>query len=54
MIALGGFHVHKLNAYSPLAAMADEGTHLQLPGRTIVINGEMDFNFRSYGVLDFA
>jgi len=54
MIALGGFYVHELNAHSSLAAMADDGTHLQLPGRMIDINAEMDFNFRSYGVLDFA
>jgi hypothetical protein len=54
MIALGGLYVHKLNAHSSFAAMADDGTHLQLSGRMIVINVEVDFNFRSYGVLAFA
>jgi hypothetical protein len=51
MVALGRFHVHKLNAYPPFSAMADDGTHLQLSGGAIVMNAEMNFNFRSRRVL---
>jgi len=54
MVALCGFHVHKLNANFPLAAMADDSDHLQFSGGAIVVNAEMNFNFRSHGILDLT
>lgn len=54
MVALRRLHVHKLNADPPFAAMADDGVHLQLSKWMIVVDAEMNFNFRSRGVLDLA
>jgi hypothetical protein len=54
MVTLGRFQVHKLNADSSFAAMADHGAHLQLSGGMIVVNSEMNFNFRSQRVLNFT
>jgi hypothetical protein len=54
MVALRGLYVHKLNAQPPFAAMADDGAHLQLPGGMIAVNAEMNFNFRSRGVLNLT
>jgi len=34
--------------------MADDRAHLQFSGGMIVVNSEMNFNFRSRGVLNFA
>lgn len=54
VVALGRLHVHKLNAYPPFPAMADDGAHLQLSGGVIVMNAEMNFNFRSRRVLNLT
>jgi hypothetical protein len=54
MVTLGRFHVHKLNADSPFAAMANHGAHLQLSGGSIVVNAEVNFNFRPHRVLNLT
>jgi hypothetical protein len=54
VVSLRRLHIHKLNAHSPFAAMADYGTHLQLSSRTIVVNAEMNFNFCACGILDLT
>jgi hypothetical protein len=54
MFALRRLHVHKLNADPPFAAIADDGAHLQLSKRMIVVNAKMNFNFRSCWVLNLA
>ena len=51
VVTLRRFHVDKLNAYPTFFAMADDGAHLQLSGVVIVMNAEMNFNFRSRRVL---
>jgi hypothetical protein len=54
MVALLGRDIHELNTHPPFATMADNGPHLQLSGWTVVVNAEMNFNFRSRRVLYFA
>ena len=54
MVALLGRDIHELNAHSPFATMADDGPHLQLSGWAVVVNAEMNFNFRSHRILNLA
>lgn len=54
MIALRGLHVYEVHAQPSFATMANHRAHLQFSGGMIIVNTEMNFNFRSHGILNFT
>jgi hypothetical protein len=54
VVALRRLYVHEVNAHPTFGTMADDRAHLQFSSGVIVVNTEMNFNFRSHGVLNLT